>query len=241
MRCGACGSSITAERKVNRHGSRYVYYHCTRKKLDVRCHEKCLEEAQLEDQILEFLNTIYLDPEEVKRPLAIIEDERSKEHRAEDGVKQSIERAIESCRRNLENLTKLRYRELIADDEFVSQRAELKREEIRLKQRLQDLNAEQWIEPSRKLFLFSNRAVFWLTHGTINEKRLILSAVGSNPTLMGKKLSIDAAKPFQIMQRRGPIRVWSSIVNDVRTFFREEPQFEVPSLPEPDVTSTAAA
>jgi DNA invertase Pin-like site-specific DNA recombinase len=235
MRCGSCGGSVTAEEKINRHGSHYVYYHCTHKKREVLCQEKCIEEAQLEDQILQFLNTIYLDPEEIKRPLTIIDEEQSKEHRAEDGIKQSIERAMEGCKRSLDNLTKLRYRELISDEEFVRERAELGREEIALKQRLQDLNTEQWIEPSRKLFLFSNRAAFWLAHGTINEKRLILSAVGSNPTLSGKKLSIDAAKPFQILQGRRSSRVWSAIVNDVRTFFEEFPRFEIPDLPEPSV------
>jgi hypothetical protein len=41
------------------------------------------------------------------------------------------------------------------------------------------LNTERWVEPSKRLFLFSNRAIFWLTHGTIDEKRLILATVGS--------------------------------------------------------------
>jgi DNA invertase Pin-like site-specific DNA recombinase len=235
LRCGTCGSSITAEKKVNRHGSRYVYYHCTHKKRSVKCSEKCLEEAQLESQILGFLRTISIGPQEVKAPLAMIERERAKEHQAEDGVKRSLVRALESCERHLGNLTKLRFRELIDDDEFVDQRAELQREELRLKESLEDLTVEQWFEPSRKLFLFSNRAVFWLTHGTTDEKRLILATVGSNPTLSAKKLNIDAAKPFQILQTCEATSVWSAIVNDVRTFFRENPAFEIPLLPEPSL------
>jgi site-specific DNA recombinase len=235
LRCGTCGGSITAERKVNRHGSRYVYYHCTHKKRTVLCREKCIEEAQLEYQILGFLRTLSLNPEEVKALLATIEQERVRDQHAEGGVKQSLIRALESCQRHLSNLTKLRFRELIGDEEFVRQRAELSQEELRLKQRVQDLSTEQWVEPSRRLFLFSNRAVFWLTHGTVDEKRLILATVGSNPTLKAKKISIDAATPFAILQKQRATCVWSAIVNDVRTFFYENPGFEIPLLPEPRV------
>lgn len=88
------------------------------------------------------------------------------------------------------------------DEEFTRQRAELGREQIGLNQRLRQLGSERWLEPSRNLFLFSNRAIFWLTHGNPDEKRLILSTVGSNPTLKVKQLSIDAKKPFRILQER---------------------------------------
>jgi hypothetical protein len=235
LHCGTCGASITAEEKINRHGSHYVYYHCTHKKREIVCREKCLEEGQLQDQILEFLRTVCLDPEEVEKSLDTIALERSEQRQTESGVRQSLERALQSCRRNLDNLTKLRYRELIRDEEFLRQREELNREEIQLTQRLKDLETEQWIEPSRRLFLFSNRAVFWLTHGSPEDKRLILSTVGSNPTLKAKKLSIGAAKPFQILQKERSTRAWSAIVNDVRTFFRENPEFEIPLLPEPSL------
>src|SRR2546428_577567 len=52
IRCGSCGCSVTAEQKVNRYGSHYVYYHCTRKKRGVVCSERCTEEHDLEEQIV---------------------------------------------------------------------------------------------------------------------------------------------------------------------------------------------
>jgi DNA invertase Pin-like site-specific DNA recombinase len=232
MHCGTCGGSITAENKINRYGSRYVYYHCTHKRANVACREKCLEEGQLEEQVLGFLRNIYLDQKEIEEALAAVEEEGKKEHGSDDRIRQSIEGALASCTRSLENLTKLRYRELIGDEEFVRQRAELNREESQLKERLEQLKTELWIEPSRNLFFFSNRAAFWLMHGTATEKRLILSTVGSNLTIKAKKLSIDARKPFQILQRSRSISTWCARVNDVRTFFRSEPEFVIPLLPE---------
>jgi len=241
MKCGLCGSGITVERKVNRYGSHYVYYRCTHKRRDLVCREKSLEEGQLEKQILDFLSAIRLDKQELDRLLALIETERAKETGADGGVKKALERAIESCVRNLDSLTKLRYRELIGDDEFLRQRAGLSQEQAKLRQRLAELDAEQWIAPSQKLFLFGNRAVFWLTHGNPSEKRLIVSTVGSHLSLRSKKLSIDAKKPFQILQERGSFSTLWRVVNDVRTFFLAEPEFEIPLLPEPELRHASEA
>ena len=232
IRCGNCQGSITAEEKVNRHGSHYVYYHCTHNKRGTVCQEKSIEEVQLQKQIAAFLKSIYLDRRQLDHVLAIIEDERQKERNAGGSIKQAVERAIETSLRNSDNLIKLRYRELIDDDEFVRQRGVLSQEQAKLNQRLQQLNTEQWIEPSQKLFLFSNRAIFWLTHGSISEKRLIVATTGSNPTLMAKKLSIHARNPFLTLQESHDIRNWWAIVNDVRTFFTAEPDYIIPVLPE---------
>ena len=233
IRCGTCGASVTAEGKINRYGSRYVYYHCTRKKQDILCAEKCVEEKQLEAQIVCFLRSIHLDDEEIKKPLLALERERAREREAGNSLKNSVQLALDTCQRNLDNLTKLRYRELIQDEEFIQQRAQLTRERMGLQQRLEALDAEQWIEPSRNLFLFSNRAVFWLTHGTAHEKRLILATVGSNLSLSGKKLSIDARKPFELLRNNGDFRDWLTIAGDVGTFFRENPDMSIPTLPRP--------
>lgn len=220
MQCGACGGSITAEHKTNRYGTCYVYYHCTHKKANNPCREKCVEEGQLEKQVLVFLKSIYLSQREVEEAFGAVEEERKKEHLSDHGIKQSVEQALANCVRSLDNLTKMRFRELIKDEEFIRQRAELNREESKLQERLENLKTESWIEPSRNLFLFSNRAVFWLVHGTPSEKRLILSTVGSNLTIKAKQLSIDARKPFQILQRSRSISTWCARINDVRTFFR---------------------
>jgi DNA invertase Pin-like site-specific DNA recombinase len=241
IHCGACGGSITAEDKTNRYGSRYVYYHCTRKKAGKPCAEKCIEEKQLEEQILTFLRSVSLDRDEVKKGLAAVEEERARDNGGTDkSIRDSLGKALDDCARSMENLTKLRCRELIGDGEFVRQRTELYREEATLKEQIANLETENWIEPSRSLFQFSSRAVFWLAHGTMAEKRIILSAVGSNLTLRAKKLSIDAGKPFLILENRRSISNWCTIVNDVRTFFCEHPGFVIPLLAKPRARKSSA-
>lgn len=66
MKCGICGSSVTAEEKFKKlkDGSviRYVYYHCSRVIYKSQnCHEPYIREEELIQQLLEILNRITID------------------------------------------------------------------------------------------------------------------------------------------------------------------------------------
>jgi DNA invertase Pin-like site-specific DNA recombinase len=39
IRCGECAFAVTAEEKTNRHGSHYIYYHCSKRRLSSHCHQ----------------------------------------------------------------------------------------------------------------------------------------------------------------------------------------------------------
>jgi site-specific DNA recombinase len=230
LKCGTCQSSVTVEQHHNRYGYRYVYYHCTHKNRNVPCREKSLEEEKLDSQILEFLEQIYLDKEMLHDALAEVAELSKTE--ASEATKEAVEKALTICHKSLDTLTRMRYQELIGDEEFVRQRSELAKEEERLNERQRQLEASAWLEPSRDLFLFSNRARFWLLHGDSDQKRVILSTVGSNLFLRDGKLSIDAKKPFRILCERASGSLLCTAVNDVRTFFESEPSVFIPKLPE---------
>lgn len=232
IRCGNCGCSITAEEHVNSYGSHYVYYRCTKRRRATDCAEQYLEERPMERQILGFLDSFYVDDDKLGEVLDLLDQERKNGEGGARGVKESLSNALEACGRNLDKLTKLCYRGLITEDEFIRQRDELTQEQKTLASRLDGLSNERWFELSRNLFLFSNRARFWLVHGDQAEKRLILATVGSNLTLKDKLLSIDARKPFNILREQRSFSNLCTTLNDVRTFFRTEPLVEIPCLPE---------
>ena len=232
IRCGSCGCSITAEEHVNSYGSRYMYYRCTKRRRATHCAEQYLEERPMEQQIRSFLDSFYMSDDKLGEVLGLLEKERKNDEGGVQGAKEAISKAIEACGRNLDKLTKLCYRGLITEEEFVRQRDELNREGETLTSRLDRLSDERWFELSRNLFLFSHRARFWLVHGDQSEKRLILSTVGSNLTLKDKLLSIDARKPFHILREQRSFSNLCTTVSDVRTFFRTEPLIDIPCLPE---------
>ena len=60
IRCGACGLQLTAEHKINRWGTRYMYYHCTRIHRTPRCTQPSIEAKDLDRQLRDALQTILI-------------------------------------------------------------------------------------------------------------------------------------------------------------------------------------
>jgi site-specific DNA recombinase len=218
IRCGECGLSVTAEEKKNRYGYRYTYYHCTKRRLSRRCGQAYVSLQVLEQQISQFLEGISIPQQFHDWALARLQ-QTAEEHRDEKTVQRtSLERARTTGAKELENLTKLRIRDLLTDEEYIKQRQELERQQIGIAQRLEMIqSADSMFEPSQLFISFNRGMVSWFKAGDIETKRLILTIVGSNFLLTNKKLSIDAKKPF----RRWPKPTHSSdllaFVEDVRT------------------------
>jgi len=220
LRCGECGYRITAEHKVNRFGSRYAYYHCTKKRLDMRCGQRCVRVEYLESQILRHLAEITV-PDRLHR-WALAKMERAAKERGDDVAmrRASLLEAKESIARERQNLITLRARDLIEDGEFIAERARLDREIIRLDQVLAHLEKGfSWFEPGRMLISFNQSLISRFKAGGPATKRRILEIVGSNPVLHDRELRIDAAKMFPRWSRDASFPLMSGFVQDVRTFF----------------------
>lgn len=218
IRCGACGLMITAENKANRYGTRYIYYHCTKRRLEPRCPERSVELAALEAQIEDFLSSLSIPrriEEWIAESLAGAAGQRAADEAAR---KRSLERARQDIRSQLSELTGLRLRNLLSDEEFVAQRRALQAEDVRLSGKIAEACAARGgFEPLRAVISFRNRATEWFRHGDDQTKRLILETAGSNLLLKDKILSIEAAKPFAVSAgKAGSPRLLGG-VGDVRT------------------------
>lgn len=225
IRCGECGFSVTAEEKTNRYGYRYSYYHCSKRGLDRHCSQPYVSLADLERQILEFLEEITL-PDRFHR-WAITRSEQTtktqKEHA--EAQKQSLLRSQTACARELDNLTKLRIRDLLTDAEYLKQRQEIERQQLGIAQRLDILNQNQnRFEPVELLISLNNRLVSCFTAGDLQRRRFTLNTVGSNLVLKDQKLSIDARKPFRKWAPSSSFSDMRAYLEDIRTFVTEQNQ-----------------
>jgi DNA invertase Pin-like site-specific DNA recombinase len=199
IRCGACGLQLTAENKVNGYGRRYVYYHCTRIHRTPRCRQPSIEVTDLERQLRNVLQQILI-PDRIHnwtiRQLIAAKAQGMDEHRLQ--VEQ-LRRSIADIRRHLANLTDLRVRGLIDDDDFLARRQALQRGLFRLQENLQSgPNQSEGFELHKKLILFSNRAISWFDAGDSDVRRKVVEIVSSNLTLKDKIVSIEAKKPFVV-------------------------------------------
>lgn len=225
MRCGGCGCAITAEEHVKPSGLRFVYYRCTRRK--VRCTQPPIPLRELEHQIIAFLESISINDEFQQWVTARLDRSAKEEATLDESSQRSLQAALDAVNRQVENVTKLRVRDLISDEEFTKERETLQNEKRRLVQRLETGDSgDSWFEPARLLVLFSNRGVSWFSEGNVEVKRLILTVAGLNPTLLDRQLNVDARKPFQRWTKATQIPSMSSIVEDVRTLWRaRDPEF----------------
>lgn len=222
IRCGACGLMVTAEEQINRFGSRYVYYHCTKRRLEPRCPQPSIEVRELERQIARFLREELTVPKHIHD--AAIEEAKwiaDNDPTAVHAQTKSLSLALEEVTAQLAELASLRLRRLFTDDEFMRERKRLQEEEFRLRKQLQEIRDELvGFEPSEDVIWFRNRAVSWFSRGEIEDKRLVVETVGSNLTLKDKKLSIEARKPFRWLSKNASHSQLLSFITDVRTLIK---------------------
>jgi site-specific DNA recombinase len=173
----------------------YTYYHCTRRQKP-KCMEKCVSVADLETQIDGYLGIKYLQ-ELFEKDMA--------EGKAVLDVQ---EKAHNACERALANLVKLYTspdnidRSKLSDEEYAEQRAELLKEKHRLAALIHnaDVIAEQAFRGSERILEFTCAVRERFVKGDPTTKRDILATVGSNLTLSGQILRIEARKPFSLIE-----------------------------------------
>ncbi len=203
IRCGECGSMITAEEKDNRYGSHYVYYRCTKKKKDQICHQSYLNLKELENQILGYLAKIYVPKKSLNLALEYLEAEEKEEGEKALDIQRSLEKSYQDCQKRLDNLNRMRLNDLIDDQEYLGEKKKLLEEKIKWEGGLNDLDGQRKrvIAQTRKTFLFANQAKARFINGTLEDRRSILQGIGSNFFLKDKKLNIQVEKPLLIIEK----------------------------------------
>ena len=197
IRCGECGRMITAENKKNRYGYRYTYYHCTRQQLKSRCTQPSVTPDIIDGAFMTFLSQ-HAIPEKIHEVLRADLDRARKSAEGDNGtMENNLRRTLEENKRALANLTSLRIRDLISEEEFAASRKILVDERFRIEQNLSSARKTlQWIEPAETLLWFSSRAMIWYREADDAQKRRIVQSVASNLFLKDKIVSVKAKKGF---------------------------------------------
>lgn len=222
IRCGGCGGMITAERKTNAYGSRYVYYRCVKRPFGPRCQERSVEVRDLEAQIVAYLSNLSV-------PEGLADWARDRLRRSAVGQAAAqrergllSDKALKDIKDDTRELTSLRLRRLIDDAEFSAERERLENRRAKLVQERQiGADPEQVIRLFDSVVSFSKQAVERFSNGDPTTRRKILELVGSDFSLKGKKLSIQAVKLFRWNGENTEILLGCRLVDDVRTFWSQ--------------------
>ncbi len=104
--------------------------------------------------------------------------------------------------KELDELTRMRYRQLIDDETFIKERNELQTHITQLKGKLRETEtrAEQWLELTEKTFNFATyaRKAFLMAEGKagLELKKEILMTLGKTPIIKDEKLVIEPNEWF---------------------------------------------
>lgn len=226
IRCGDCGFAVTAEVKVKPSGKTYTYYHCTKRRLDYHCPQKSVSATLMDEMLQEFLGKVRIHPRTLDLLLEHCKAAQQTNGAAIEAQRNALRHAIDICQRSLKNVTALRIRDLIPDEEFVAQREALQREAIQAEQNLKILDEQDsWLVPAQEVFLFCSKAVELYLTGDDAIKRRIVKTLGSNATLIDQKLNIEAKKPLFRCASASNSYALRAVVEDVRTrWYKKDPE-----------------
>lgn len=198
IRCGECGCMITAEhkrkyRRLTEETKTYTYYHCTKRKKDVKCSQKTIRKSELEKQINKQLKQIKILPEFREWALEILRRENKNETCDREQIYKNINQSLEETQKQIDKLTDLLLKDLINEDEFKKKKSELQKNLMKLKSerdRTED-RAEHWLDLSEKAFNFATYAIYNFNKGSLQAKKEIFSALGENFILKDRKVSLE--------------------------------------------------
>ena len=246
IKCGECGASVTAEHKKNRFGSKYIYYHCTKKRIP--CSQKAIEEKELNQQFESYINLVTYDQYLLDYLLKISETQKPPKEENKKLEIASLKKQLSLNEKHKTELLQIKLRKLLTDEEYLDKKNEFEKEKDILEQKLkiETVGFDEANSKTITTFNFMAKLRKYFIEGSIENKKEVIHEIGSNPILTDKKLLIQAKKPYDIIFnhinsfRALNIRIepqmlcldkpknpalntayyqWRGLVNEVRTFY----------------------
>ena len=209
IRCGECGAMITAEHKIKRQKNgnvhRYLYYHCTKRKLNnlpTKCSQKTLEIKELEKQVYKTLKEIEVPKEFAQWALDVLREENKKESSERTVIIAKFQRQYNDCVQMIDNLIDMRARGEITKEDFERRNKALSLERDRLKRQMDkiDKGVDDWIKKAEEVFNFADDAAERFKKGNPETKKKYLHDLGSNRLLKNQIITLDVEKPLLVVR-----------------------------------------
>ena len=217
MRCGVCGCLYTAEtkKKLLKSGEirEHTYYHCTRKTTKIKCNQKKnIPVDDLEVAIEKEIEKYTILPEFLQWALEGLNKKNDTEIEDRTKVYEMRHKNLVETQKELDELTKMRYRQLIDDETFIKEKNTLSSKVAQMKENLRETEtrAEKWLELTEKTFAFATyaRAAFLRANkmgkAGLELKKEILLALGQTPIIKDQKLLIEPNEWFAEIQNDYP-------------------------------------
>lgn len=207
IRCGACGRAVTGEAHTNRHGTRYVYYRCTRRRVGSHiCTEPYVSEPAIATALAEVLSRLQIPERLLSLTWAKLDAEHIRRGESAAARTDGLRQEIANIDAQLERLTRMCMRGLLPEDDYVRNRMALMDDRARLRAELDTPGkVEAELDQAlRDVLTLATVASSVFTEGTVEEQREVLGRVCASVKLRDRHLTVDLRPPFQLLAERLP-------------------------------------
>ncbi len=200
--CPSCDRSVYALKEIKLLD--YTFYHCTKRKTDVKCSQSCVRADDLESQITDLLRKIEIPETFSGWAIKWLKWSHQQEIQDHTAQLEALQTAYKTAQAKLDNLVDMRMNTLITDQQYLSKKQTVERERSLLKEQLDGFEhrINRWVELTEHTLNFAVHARRKFIEGSLEEKRQVLSSLGSNLVLTDKKLSIHPFEPFRLIADR---------------------------------------
>ena len=209
FKCGECGFTITADKKIKKSGKQYVYYYCTKKNPNHKCLQNVFtREEKNSSQINEAIQKVSLPNDWADKMINELETEKEQKAQSSRFFAQKIENEIKEIDEKLEKLMNA-YLESALD---LAEYREAKNKLVNQKQLLKDKltafeqKSNNRFELAAKFINSIKQAEIIALQENPEQGRDFLKKIGSNFRLSGQKLFLDFKFPFKITAEAEPER-----------------------------------
>jgi hypothetical protein len=222
FKCGACGSAITAENTVNRHGKKYTYYRCSKKRRHYRfCEEKSVRAEVVDDAVGLALSRITWPEQATRKLYEQLEDfEKTQVERLEE-LNESTRKIIADCDLKLERLRDYLVRGIIGEEEYLRDKKATLEMKIEAESRLTRPDNQQILQPLKTLNSLLSRAKKKYEAMEFSTKQRFLKLMFSNPVIKEKTPLIEAKFPLRIVPENNQFSGMLAFGKEVRTLVDE--------------------
>jgi len=202
FRCGECDSMISAQWTTNRHGTKYRYYRCSKKR--GRCSQPYVQEKDLAEQIKARLQTISLCDRYTDWMLEKVKEWEREEIGASQSEVQNLSQKIKASEARLEKLISTYLDGDIPKTIYLKKKDENMRALATLKDEMKDFESgrNKWVEPLREWILDTKQADFLSSSADFHKISSFVKKVGTNPLVRDKSARFGTPVPSEFVAKR---------------------------------------
>ncbi len=241
FRCAECNSMISAQWTTNRHGTKYRYYRCSKKR--GKCSQPYIQESELARQIKKKLGEIALADKYTGWMLNKLGEWERDENAASTVDLQTLSSKIKASEERMEKLVSAYLDGDIPKPIYLKRKDEIMRLLASLSQEKKDFEAgkKKWVEPVREWILDTKQANFLANADDLLQIKAFVQKVGTNPRISGKSMHFRVSPPSEKTARlraklhprlvgvgadsvlkNWEVQICGEIISLVRTHFEQE-------------------